>query len=708
MKLNINRKKLRFGSIAIILTAFIIAAVVLLNVLFLALANNFRWYIDMTSESLFTLTDECRDLINNAIKGEGGANDQRAEYNKENNLNPDDEGYKPEVDVTIYFCDDPDNLNENTYMRYVYTTALELEGACDFINIEYLNWEYNPTSVQKFQKTGSSINSQSIIIESGTEYRVYSLINMFITDEDDSDNIWGYNGEKKLAGGILAVSSIDQPIAYVTTGHSEAFYDTALLELLTDAGYKIQLEGSTDADGNVIVPSLDDKDVNPLESEDVRLVVIYNPRSDFLTTGTANELDRLNRYLEKNNSMMVFMDPYSPVLPDFEEWLAVQWGVVFDRYQVGNDTFSYMIKDDSSSLDNAGYTIRANYETTGGLGHSIYSQMLNNGKAPSVFFENSMSISYSSKFNMTKQASDDDASQDYDYGGYYVDGVSKEIFNVFTAPDSAVAIANGITVADGGSSNPSNGAVTYIFTDTDKKVYTLSGDKIVDESGAELPFNSNGNYTTVAGTELKVENGTIVTVGDVGSVNVIIKQLIEHSATGGDLKYSLNATGTGILNNDGAEMTADENGLYMTDAGSKLQIVDIDGQKSIKVVSGATDAADPFRLMTITQRVNTVQETNYLTADQAAYVMACGSTKFATRSYLESAVYGNKDILLSATVLMGRDTVPVGLDFKPFASFEISDITDAEANRYTLLLTILPPVIVLAVGVFVLVRRKYS
>ena len=57
---------------------------------------------------------------------------------------------------------------------------------------------------------------------------------------------------------------------------------------------------------------------------------------------------------------------------------------------------------------------------------------------------------------------------------------------------------------------------------------------------------------------------------------------------------------------------------------------------------------------------------------------------------------------------MGRDVVPVGLEFKPFASFEISDITDAEANRYTVLLTVLPAVIVIGVGVFVLVRRKYS
>ena len=112
--------------------------------------------------------------------------------------------------------------------------------------------------------------------------------------------------------------------------------------------------------------------------------------------------------------------------------------------------------------------------------------------------------------------------------------------------------------------------------------------------------------------------------------------------------------------------------------------------------------------MTITSRNSIVNDSSYMTTEQNAYVLACGSLEFATSKYLESTVYGNSDVLLSATTLMGRDAVPIGLSFKPFASFDISDITDAEANRYTLLLTVIPPVIILGVGIFVLVRRKYS
>ena len=702
MKLNFNRKKLRYGSVAIALTAFIIAAVVLLNVLFSSLASNNRWYLDMTSEMLFTLTDECENLIKNAIDGEGGVNDQRQEYNKDHGLSAGDPDYKEEVAVNIYFCDDPDNLTQNSYMNYVYLTALELEEACDFITVDYLNWEYNPTSVQKYQKTGVNINSTTVIIESGEEYRVHALESFYILN--DEDVAWAYNGEKELAGSILAVTSVDQPVAYITTSHSEAYYDTALMELLLDAGYKLQFEGQKDKDGNVIVNSLSDK-VNPLDNEDVRLIVIYNPQSDFQTDGV-NELDRIDRFLEKNNSMMVFMGPNSKVLPDFEEWLAT-WGVVFDRYEDTNgDVYSYMINDKTASLDNAGYSIKADYVQNGG-GASIYSQLVKNGYTPPVIFENAMSISFSPMYELTTHGDDEDPSKDFTYGYYYGSGVSKYIYDVFTAPKSSVAIANGTTVAEGATQNPGTGSeLNIVYRDSEGNIYKLNADKskIVDEDGNELKYNSNGNFEAKDGSELTIKDGQISAVGGGGSFTAIVKEVIEYDGT----KYTLSASGTSILDSEGNALTTNEDGRFVTEAGSILEIERIGKDYSIKIVSGAQTSVNPFRFMTFSRRSDSIQETNWLSANVNSLVLACGSLEFATEKYLNSAVYGNSDVLLSATTLMGRDTVPVGLDFKPFASYDISDITDAEANRYTILLAVLPATIVMGVGIFVLVRRKYS
>lgn len=708
VKLNINRKKLRFGGIALALTAFIIAAVVLLNVLFMALASSNRWYIDMTTDALYSLSDECRDLVKNAIEGENGVNAQREKYNKDNGLNPGDEGYQEEAKVTIYFCDDPDILsNTNDYMRYVYNTALDLDEACDFINIDYLNWEYNPTSVQKYMAMGNNINSSSIIVESGTEYRVFTLQSMFIVNEEDV--VWAYDGEKKLAGAILGVTAVDQPIAYITTSHGESFYDTSLFELLQDAGYKIAFEGGTDIDGNVITPKLTDKETNPLDPESgVRLVVIYNPTSDFQTAGTS-EIDRLDRFLEENKSLMVFMDPYSPILSDFEEWLAT-WGIRFDRYAVGNDYYSYMIKDSTASLDSAGYAVKANYVTSGGIGKSIYSQFIDNGRTPPVYFDKAMSISYT--FETVTQGNDDDQSKDFTYGYKYTNGVTKEIFDMFTAPSSAVAVANGTTVATSGSGNPM-GQIEYIYRDSQGNIYKLNAtkDKIVDADGNVLQNSGDSTDVFLAadGTELVISGATIVeknlAAGAESGSTAIVTEIIEFSGK----KYKLSQDGTQILDENGNALKADEqSGLYITADGSYLAIETIGDAKSIKVHRGAQSSANPFKFMTITRRHDTVQVNNYQTESQDAYLLACGSTAYATEKYLKSAVYGNANVLMAATTLMGREVVPVGIDFKPFDNLDISDITDAEANSYTLLLTLIPPVIVIGVGIVVLVRRKYS
>ncbi len=711
MKLNINRKKLRFGGFSVALTAFVIAAVVLLNVLFYALATNLRWYVDMTSEALFTLSDECKTLINDAILGENGVNAKRAEYNREHGLNPGDEDYMEDAKVTIYFCDDPDNLQSSYYMRFIYTTALDLASEFEFIEIGYYNVVYKPSEVIKYQKTGYTVTSNSIIVESGTEYRVFNTASMYMTQDNTP---WAYNGEKKLAGAILAVTAAEQPIAYITASHSEAYYDTALLELLQDAGYKIQVEGSEyyDANGDVqTVPTLTDKAQNPLENEDVRLVVVYNPRNDFQTDGVS-ELDRLNRFLEGNNSMMVFMGPTSPVLNEFESWLADKWGVVFDRYKSSNgDIYSYMINDTSASLDSAGYAIKADYVTGSGLGSSIYSQSLENGIAPSVYFENAMSISYSPNFTLTQTVYDDDPTKDYWFGSYWADGVTKNIFDVFNARPSATAVANGTTVAEGSSAN-SGATSLYVYKDVDGKIYTLNDakDKILSPDGEELGYNSNGKLVTAAGTEVEIKNGRIVAVGGSASSDdygVVIKDIIEFNGS----KYSLSADGKSIVDSKGAALPSEEvDGVvhFTTPAGSVLTIDEVAGMASIKVLESAKNTSNPFHLMTITHRPVSEQETNYTSVTYDSYVLACGSLEFATEKYLASAVYGNSDVLLSATTFMGRDVVPVGLEFKPFASFDISDITDAEANRYTLILTILPPVIILGIGIVVLVRRKYS
>ena len=121
------------------------------------------------------------------------------------------------------------------------------------------------------------------------------------------------------------------------------------------------------------------------------------------------------------------------------------------------------------------------------------------------------------------------------------------------------------------------------------------------------------------------------------------------------------------------------------------------------------DSQNTFPLMLLSIAPKSRQEDNngWFSADQSSYVLACGSADFATEAILHSDVYGNSEVLRQAFYQMGKDAVPSYVPYVPFADLTIDTLTAERANRITLWLTILPPVIFFGAGVWVLVRRKY-
>lgn len=113
------------------------------------------------------------------------------------------------------------------------------------------------------------------------------------------------------------------------------------------------------------------------------------------------------------------------------------------------------------------------------------------------------------------------------------------------------------------------------------------------------------------------------------------------------------------------------------------------------------EATGSFNLMTITQDSIYIDNENY-----TSYVLACGTTEFTSSSYLQSNAYGNADIIFSAMKAMGREKVPIDIDFRVFEDNSL-DITTEQANTWTVVYTAVLPVIVLALGITVYVQRKH-
>ena len=455
MKTKSLDRKIRYGGVSFTLTALIIAAVIVLNIIFGALTQAFMWYTDLTPALQFTLSDACIDLLRNGDdRVEGGSSpiamiekfrEENKKYNQENGLSKGDADWRDEnVMLNIILCDEPDAWKEDLTQRYVAHTAHELENEfSDYISVEYVDTVRNPSAVSKYKENSLSlIYPTTVIVECGSEYRTRNVRGFYTFDSDTSDTPWGYSGEKAFAADILAVTRAENPVACVEVGHGVSFDDTQLLQTVVDAGYEVnELQLNT---GEI--------------PENCRLIIIMNPKMDF-TSGDdgisdIDEIGKLEAALERGVSLMVFMSPDNPVLPNFEEFLE-EWGIVFDRnIDEAGTAHSYMIKDSSQGLTVDGYTMVADYATPN-RHTSILSDLTKRPAPPAVVFKNAMSISYSDTFEpATRLLDESNEASEYKYAYKTVDGITTSIYDFFVTSGEAEAWANGRVVERATESEP--------------------------------------------------------------------------------------------------------------------------------------------------------------------------------------------------------------------------------------------------------------
>ena len=693
-----NYKKLRYGGLAVALTALLIVAVVLINVVFSSLAAKHLWFIDMTSNDIYTLSDECVTELDRAVYGYEDASGKHVD-----GLNDirEDAGEKP-VNVNIYFCDDPDNLMANTSQRYVYETALALANRCEYINVSHLDWEYNPSTVEKYTKSGNYISSYSVIIDAdnyyteGSNWSVMGLSRFYVANSEGTEYV-GYKGERAFASTILTVANVASPIVYFPTNHGETFFDQAFAYLLADAGYKVEVVDMSDPDFKF--------------SENGAMAIIYNPQKDF----EADELAKLDAFVNANNSLMVFMGSSSPSLPTFEDYLE-SWGIVYQRHMDDSGKLhNYAIKDSTHSLSADGFTIKGSYFKTGGSGADIYNKVVSNGYTPSVIFENAMSITYSELFRETIANNEDsDSSNDFKYATAYIDGETTAIYDIFTAQSTAVAVARGEVVSSGGSGvSATLGGAVQIYTDLDGLNYYLKEDSgrysIVNAVGEALVIDHNGYYYTSVGNILRIDEakGIIVSADGKGSSSVpVYKELIDSDGKG----YIVTEDQRAICDMDGNILPRNDRDYFVTASGTQLRLKDYNGEKGIEIANSTIGSAaekNPYKLMNMSVRHHETADQYGYTANNS-YVLACSSLEFASADYINNGVFGNEDVIRAAIEIMDLDVVSVNIGYKMFRSYAISDLEVGEADAWTMWLVILPPVIAFTAGAVVLIRRKHS
>lgn len=432
-------RKLKYGGTSLAITALVLAIVIIVNLFLSLFVNRFSWYIDLTPDMHFTISDECFELIggegeDTPIKMVEKFRAENKAYNTANGLSAGAEGYRNEnVKINILFCLERDRLLEDDTTEYVLRNAEELAAKYpEYISVETANSKRNPSRFTKYLSSNTeTISSDSVIIECGSEYRIRGLRSFYLFNEE-SEPI-AYNGEKTLASSILAVTRAENPLACYTVNHGESFPDSTtdengklsapFLDLLENAGYRTQ--------------ALDlSKEQVP---ESCRLMVVVDPKQDFLSdkdgTSSMSELDKLDDYLANKNALMVFMNPSSydgaSGLKNFEEFLA-EWGLAFRR----NGAEPYAVRDEANSILGNSSSVVASY-VENDLASGWTESMTNGTSSPKVVFPNATAIKYSDSYPLGRSAT-----------------YNRTVYDMFVSHDTAKAWTANEVIAEATKNDP--------------------------------------------------------------------------------------------------------------------------------------------------------------------------------------------------------------------------------------------------------------
>lgn len=250
-----NQIAFQGGSYSLMITAIVLAILVVLNVLVSALPTTITRY-DISSSKLYSITSNTKVVVN-ALK----------------------------EDVTIYWIvqsGEEDDVIENLLSKY--------ESLSNHIKVVKKNPDVYPTFAEQY--TSEQVKNNSLVVECGERNRFIGYDDIYISEANMStysyDN--SFDGEGAITSAIDYVVNEEQPQLYVLEGHGEA----ELSECFSGQIEKENIELNSF--------SLLTEDCVPEEAD---CVLIYAPSSDI----SAEEKDMLAEYVKNGGKMMVLAGP---------------------------------------------------------------------------------------------------------------------------------------------------------------------------------------------------------------------------------------------------------------------------------------------------------------------------------------------------------------------------------------------------------------
>ncbi|NLX61811.1 MAG: GldG family protein [Tissierellia bacterium] len=250
-----NKIAFRGGSYSLLMTAIVLAILIMVNLFVSSLPASLTKY-DISSSKLYSITSNTKVVVN---------------------------GLKE--DVTIYWivqAGEEDPVIENLLAKY--------HSLSDHIEVEKINPDVYPTFAKKY--TDKMVKNNSLIVESGDRHRFIGYDDIYLEEPDfyTFTTKTYFDGEGAITSAIDYVTREELPKLYLLEGHGEGELPSTLRE---------QIEKD-----NIELDSFSLLNVDAIP-EDAAAVMIYGPTSDI----SDKEKEMLAAYMEEGGKLLVAAGP---------------------------------------------------------------------------------------------------------------------------------------------------------------------------------------------------------------------------------------------------------------------------------------------------------------------------------------------------------------------------------------------------------------
>ena len=293
-----RRKKLKYGTLATVITAVVLASVVIANVICNVLDKRYNWNIDLTSSGLYEIDAQTADYL-----------------------------HRIGQDIQIAVMSDEQNFENDPRLKVVDETLNRFKAESNgHISVEYINMTKHPEAVSQYSEGyDGDFSAYDTVVKCGDLVRVVSIDDMIHTEQTPNymtmsyDYSYSFIGEQSLISAIMGVTDLNPVkvgIINKTAGQPIYFdYDSMAFENLKTLLSK----------NNYVVSELDLTN-DSFTAEDYDLVVLCAPYND----PSDAQIQKLTDYLYNNgqyNADMVYFGSFNQqATPNLDAFLEL-WGL---------------------------------------------------------------------------------------------------------------------------------------------------------------------------------------------------------------------------------------------------------------------------------------------------------------------------------------------------------------------------------------------